>query len=296
MKSSSPATLTSLLCLATRGQNRPQTISAVVSGMCGPEQITRRDGTTAMVSTLQLSDATQPMGLELRLWGAQSVQVIPLRPLDIVQVVHLTAQCNPPHEPSLRFRYDSLLQRHPNPPVSLSVWRDAHFAPLIPLANRAAIRSRDWPASCSPPPLRAPSPPNAAPTLHCVASGRCESPVELSVRFIRVHIRALCDAPSLQKVVRVCRCGGSSCICGEQWRFGRVGVELRDESGEAAAWLGGSALSNLLGLSAARVMADVAVAEWGMRALACLTQETTIRVLIKVEDMNKPLSLMRVFL
>lgn len=148
---------------------KPFNIVTVIVGIDGPKKVCLMNGTTAMVTTLSLRDATVESDIELSLWDTDSMRASSLRMLDIVLARDVVMKRPTNRDGDNATRNASLSVRLALYGASASVrllvdstlrtdgggdtvsqaagavmqWRDAHFSLLMTMRRRGALWTRD---------------------------------------------------------------------------------------------------------------------------------------------------------
>lgn len=263
----------------------PSPVVAIVLGLTPPAEVTLRSGEGVLVSSLALADASAPLGLELRVWGAACIRLGYLRPLDAVHVPEVTLRRSKGGYVGLASRAPQRIVRVRLPgsltgagqaetlacrceegevAERLAKWTGETHAALKGVPLRAAGEN------VSAPTPRPPAPNGVRPSVD-VSAARGDRPVERTVpaRVTAVRIRApsaasLADslAAAVADVCGACgepgKCG---CACVPRVRTLRaaIRVELAPEAAGASALVAhcaGADLARLLLSTPDGIVAD----------------------------------------
>lgn len=288
----------------------PISLFGVVLGIDGPRPIQLKAGGSTVLCGVHLADSTRPTGLELRLWGGDALSATSLRPMDVVRAGGVVACQDARFARTIyvKFRADSMLTRvsedddEGDAVKELFRWRSKEFGPLVKLARKGKLRSREWTKPPPQAPLRTgmrrqtdsarqqPEGGEAAKTGEVVAlrdvgklgRGALAMVMDVVVRGVRLRATVAGDdaAAALRSIVnRVCegcgarrragrgdegRCGACGGAPGQGWKwmFGDVYVVLGSREGEGEERGGAVAVAS--GTAVERLLLGVSAEDvWG---------------------------------
>lgn len=190
-------------------------VLAVLLGVEPAHQITLKSGESTLVASLYIADSTTPLGIELRVWGANAHRIAHLRPLHILHLPSVTLRvspkglrslaCNAPHRIE---RLDATTCACKSTPAAhaLAEWSQHRHGAL----TRAILR----PASPEHLPRAFAAPPLDAPPVDAPRSAVEWTPAR--IKGVRMRADNRDPAAAIKGAVRTkCgACGGHACKCG----------------------------------------------------------------------------------